>query len=114
MEKLGGVVNDYDLSASQPRPIIEIHPIMKQLALATLIASAAMVGCTNYDTHHHGRNVSMEPRHNFLGLVKVEAGSYAPSDKATVGMNMREMYGHRLTSGDRVTLFWGAVTLTDY
>ena len=53
---------------------------MKQLALATLIASAAMVGCTNYDTPHHGRNVSMEPRHNFLGLVKVEAGSYAPSD----------------------------------
>ena len=29
-------------------------------------------------------------------------------------MNMREMYGHRITSGDRVTLFWGAVTLTDY
>ncbi len=56
----------------------------------------------------------MEPSHNFLGLVKVEAGSYGHSDKATVGVNMSEFYGRRVTSGDRITLFWGAVTLTDY
>jgi hypothetical protein len=87
---------------------------MKQLALATLIASAAMVGCTTYDTPYHGKNVSMEPSHNFLGIVKVEAGSYGHSDKATVGVNMSEFYGRRVTSGDRITLFWGAVTLTDY
>ena len=52
---------------------------MKQLVLATLIASAALVGCTTYDTPNHGRNVSMEPAHNFLGIVKVESGSYAPN-----------------------------------
>jgi hypothetical protein len=56
----------------------------------------------------------MEPSHNFLGLVTVESGSYAPSEKATVGVNMSEFYGRRITSGDRITLFWGAVTLTDY
>jgi len=87
---------------------------MKQLALATLIASAALVGCTTYDTPNHGRNVSMEPSHNFLGVIKVEAGAYAPNDRATVGVNMKEFYGRRLTSGDRITLLWGAVTLTDY
>jgi hypothetical protein len=87
---------------------------MKQLALATLIASAALVGCTTYDTPNHGRNVSLEPSHNFLGIVKVESGSYAPSEKATVGANMREFSGRRITSGDRITLLWGAVTLTDY
>jgi len=87
---------------------------MKQLALATLIASAALVGCTTYDTPNHGRNVSMEPSHNFLGVIKVEAGSYAPNDRATVGANMKEFYSRRLTSGDRITLLWGAVTLTDY
>jgi len=87
---------------------------MKQLALATLIASAALVGCTTYDTPNHGRNVSMEPSHNFLGIVKVESGSFAPSEKATIGANMREFNGRRITSGDRVTLLWGAVTLTDY
>ncbi len=86
---------------------------MKQLALATLIASAALVGCTTYDTPYHGKNVSMEQSHNFLGLVKVESGSYGHSDKATVGVNMSEFYGRRITSGDRISLFRGAVTLTD-
>ncbi len=85
---------------------------MKQLALATLIASAALVGCTTYDTPHHGKNVSMEPAHNFLGIVKVESGSYAPNEKATVGANMSELYGRRITSGERLTLLWGAITLT--
>ncbi|MEN9653458.1 MAG: hypothetical protein RL303_1178, partial [Verrucomicrobiota bacterium] len=80
---------------------------MKQLALATLIASAAMVGCTTYDTPHHGRNVSMEPRHNFLGIIEVESESYALSNKATIGLNMSELYGRRNTSGDRITLLWG-------
>ena len=87
---------------------------MKQLALATLIASAALVGCTTYDTPNHGRNVSMEPSHDFLGIVKVESGSYAPSEKATIGANMLEFGARRLTSGDRITLLWGAITLTDY
>ena len=87
---------------------------MKQLVLATLIASAALVGCTTYDTPNHGRNVSTEPAHNFLGVVKVESGSFAPNDRPTIGVNMREFTGRRITSGDRVTLLWGAVTLTDY
>jgi hypothetical protein len=87
---------------------------MKQLVLATLIASAALVGCTTYDTPNHGRNVSMEPSHNFLGIVKVESGSFAPNDLPTIGANMREFSGRRITSGDRITLLWGAVTLTDY
>ena len=75
---------------------------MKQLALATLIASAALVGCTTYDTPNHGRNVSMEPSHNFLGVIRVESGSYAPNDRATVGVNMNEFYSRRHTSGDKV------------
>ena len=107
-------MNDSDLSAPYPLPIIMTHPAMKQLALATLFASAALVGCTTYDTPNHGRNVSMEPSHNFLGIVKIESGSFAPNEKPTIGVNTREFYGNRLTSGDRITLLWGAVTLTDY
>lgn len=87
---------------------------MKQLALATLIASTALVGCTTYDTPNRGKNVSMEPSHNFMGIMKVESGGYNSSDKATIGVNMSEFYGRRLTSGDRVTLLWGVITLTDY
>ncbi len=87
---------------------------MKQLALATLITSAALVGCTTYDTPNHGRNVSMEPSHNFLGIVQVESGSFATNEQTTIGVNMREFSGRRITSGDRITLLWGAITLTDY
>lgn len=87
---------------------------MKQFALATLFAASAMVGCTTYDTPYHNRNVSMEPSHNFLGAFKVESHSYATSDKATIDLNLSELYGRRITSGDRITLFWGAITLTDY
>ena len=25
-----------------------------------------------------------------------------------------ELFTHRTTSGDRITLFWGAITITDY
>lgn len=87
---------------------------MKQLALATLLASAAMVGCTSYDTPHRNRNVSLEPAHNFMGIVKVEPNSYAPSERATVGLSLNELASRRNNSGDRVTLLWGAITLTDY
>ena len=114
MEKLDVFVNDYDLSDTSYPPTFRVPLIMKQFALATLIASAAMVGCTTYDTPHHGRNVSMEPSHNFLGIVKLESGSYSPSEPDTINMNMGELFGRRATSGDRVTLFWGMITLTDY
>ena len=87
---------------------------MKQLTLATLIVSAAMVGCTSYDTPHHNRNVSLEPAHNFLGIVKVEPSSYGASEKATIGLSLNELASRRSGSGDRVTLLWGAITLTDY
>ena len=87
---------------------------MKQLSLATLIASAALVGCTTYDTPNHGRNVSLEPSHNFLGIVKVESGIYAPKKTITVGGSTDEFYARRNDSGDRITFLWGAVTLTDY
>jgi hypothetical protein len=56
----------------------------------------------------------MEPAFNFLGIVKVESGSYASNNKATVKLSTDELYTRRTTSGDRVTLLWGAITLTDY
>jgi hypothetical protein len=52
--------------------------------------------------------------HNFLGIIKVEPGSYANNEKAIVPLRTKELYGRRADSGDRITLLWGAVTLTDY
>lgn len=87
---------------------------MKSLALATLVAATGLVGCSSYDTPHHNRNVSLEPAHNFLGIIKVEPGAYSASERATIPLNMNEIITRRNNSGDRVTLLWGAITLTDY
>jgi hypothetical protein len=81
----------------------------------TLLACAALLaGCTTYDTPNHGKAVTMEPSHNFLGIIKVESGSYASNNRATIQIRTDELYTRRTTSGDRITLLWGAITLTDY
>jgi len=87
---------------------------MKQLTLATFLAAAALVGCNTYDTPNHGKGVSLEPSHNFMGILKTEPGSYAPVNKASIDLTTNELFTHRATSGDRYTLFWGAITITDY
>ncbi len=85
---------------------------MKTPVLLALAASLA--GCTTYDTPNHGKAVTMEPSHNFLGIIKVENGSYASNNRATIQLRTDELYTRRTTSGDRITLLWGAITLTDY
>jgi hypothetical protein len=88
---------------------------MKQLALASFLAATALVGCTNYDTPNHGRGVSLEPSHNFLGIIKVEPASYANNDlKPGVTLSTNELFSRRNNTGDRITFLWGAFTLTDY
>jgi hypothetical protein len=56
----------------------------------------------------------MEPSHNFLGIIKIESGSYASNNRATIHVRTDELYTRRTTSGDRITLLWGAITITDY
>lgn len=87
---------------------------MKNLVLSILIASAALVGCSSYDTPNHNKNVAMEPAHNFLGLIKVEPNSYSAVNNSTVRLSTTDFYSHRSNTGDRITLLWGAITLTDY
>lgn len=82
--------------------------------VTALLLAASLVGCATYDTDNHGKAVAMEPSFNFLGIIKVESGSYASNNKATVQLSTNELYTRRTTSGDRVTLLWGAITLTDY
>jgi hypothetical protein len=86
---------------------------MKTLNLL-LLATAILTGCTTYDTPNHGRGVAMEPSHNFLGLVVIEPSSYASNNSATIHLKTDELFARRTTSGDRITLLWGAITITDY
>ncbi len=87
---------------------------MKPLALASLRTATTLVGCHTYDTPNHGKGVSLEPSHNFMGILKTEPSSYAPVNKASISLTTNELFTHRTTSGDRYTLFWGAITITDY
>ena len=87
---------------------------MKQLALAALIASSGLAGCNTYDTPNHGKAVSLEPSHNFLGIIRIEPNSYAANSKASVHVSTNELYTRRTSSGDRIILLWGAITVTDY
>lgn len=88
---------------------------MKQIAVASFLAATALVGCTSYDTPNRGRNVSLEPAHNFLGIIKVEPASYSNNDhNPGVMLSTNELYSRRNNSGDRITFLWGALTLTDY
>ncbi len=87
---------------------------MKHLALVTLLAATALVGCSSYDAPTHNGNVSLEPAHNFLGIVKVEPGSYGEVSNTTVHLSMNDFVSRRANSGDRITLLWGAITITDY
>lgn len=89
-------------------------PLTPMKTSALLLLAALLTGCTTYDTPNHGRNVTLEPAHNFLGIVKIEPGSYASNNTATIHLGTNELYSRRTTSGDRITLFWGAITLTDY
>jgi hypothetical protein len=81
---------------------------------ALLVLAALLAGCTTYDTPNHGKSVTLESSHNFLGIIKVESGSYASTNRATIHVRTDELYSRRTTSGDRITLLWGAITLTDY
>ncbi|NBX01210.1 hypothetical protein EBR11_01580 [bacterium] len=87
---------------------------MKQIVLASIIASAGLVGCNSYDTTNHGNAVSLEPAHNFLGIVKTEPSSFAAPRNSSINLSTTELYSRRAVTGDRVTLLWGAITLTDY
>ncbi len=106
-------MNRSGLSAPASTSILDLPLTMKPLALATFLA-AGLVGCTNYDTPNHGRNVAHEPMHNFLGIIKIEPGIYANNEKALNNVSTKQLYGRRADSGDRITLLWGAVTITDY
>ena len=85
----------------------------KYIALLLTLASAALclTGLTGCDT---GR-AQMGPREaNFLGIAKVERESYTPTGPNTFAVHTDEILNRKNFSGDKVTLFWGLVTLKDY
>ncbi len=84
---------------------------MKSPAFASLLLLA---GCTTYVTPYHAKSVAAEPSHNFFGIVKTEPASYGYNSGTKVNLSTNEIMARRNSSGDRVTLLWGAITISDY
>lgn len=78
-------------------------------------AAALLTGCGQaYDTDYYGSSVAIEPSHNFFGLVKTSPGSFIPVDETTIHLPTSQISAARDFSGNNVSLFWGALTITDY
>ncbi len=85
------------------------------LCSAAVAVSALFSACGQaYDTDYHGSSVSIEPSHNFLGIVKTTPDAYIPVNETTVRLRSSEIYAGRDISGNNVSLFWGLITYTDY
>lgn len=84
---------------------------MKSLAFASLLLLA---GCTTYDTPYHAKSVAAEPSHNFFGIVTTEPASYGYNAGTKINLSTTEISARRNTSGDRITLLWGTITISDY
>lgn len=76
--------------------------------LALSLATFLLSGCDKGQSQ-------MGPREtNLLGAVKVEKESYSPAGVNTSAISTDELYARKNFTGDKVTLFWGLITLKDY
>ena len=76
--------------------------------LALAFGAIIMTGCDKGQSQ-------MGPREsNLLGAVKLEKENYTPAGINTSAIGTDELYARKNYSGDKVTLFWGLITLKDY
>ena len=74
--------------------------------LSLAISALVFTGCSS---------ASMGSREaSILGLVKYQKADYSPSGPTTCAVHTNELGPRRNFSGDKLTLFWGLVTIKDY
>lgn len=76
--------------------------------LAVLSAALFLSGCDR------GKSQMGQREANLLGVAKIEKDNYTPSGVNTFAVSSDELYKRKNFSGDKVTLFWGLITLKDY
>lgn len=82
---------------------------IKLVSLLVLSSFALlMTGCDK------GRSQMGHRETQLLGVAKLEKSNYTPSGINTVDVETDELYSRKNFSGDKVTLFWGLITLKDY
>jgi hypothetical protein len=83
---------------------------MKLRYLAPILALTALIfsGCSLNSTATGKKEV------NLLGIIAAEQGSYEAVSPLTLNLASDELLTQKSYSGDKLTLLWGLVTLTDY
>ena len=51
---------------------------------------------------------------HILGIIKSEKSSYEPASPTSIVLRTNDISTRNNISGDKVTLFWDLITLTDY
>jgi len=85
--------------------------ITKLLSLAALTSALMLTGCATRTQH---AEVYQNPNANFLGIIKVEPGSFEQAYSSPIQVSSDELIPTNNFSGDRVTLLWGLITIKDY
>lgn len=85
--------------------------ITKLLSLAVITSALMLTGCATRTQHadvYENRNT------NFLGILKVEPGNFEQPPATSIRVSSEELIPTNDFSGDRVSLLWGLITVTDY
>jgi hypothetical protein len=89
---------------------------MKQKTLTPLFAAAAIAlatvgaGCSSVS----GNPQAADKSRNFLGLIKIEPGSYAYTPPYTLELRSNDVIERPDVSGERISLLEGFFTYEDY
>ena len=75
------------------------------LGLAVLCLLSA---CGSKQTQHVPKST------NILGIYKSEPAAYSAAKSTTIPLSTTEIMGRKNITGNKVTLFWGLITLKDY
>lgn len=78
--------------------------------LSVLLVTLLMSACSrSHSTVKMGNSET-----NLLGVAKLEKDNYLPTKSTTFAVSSDEIFARENFSGDKVTLFWGLITLKDY
>jgi hypothetical protein len=80
--------------------------------IPTLLSGLAVVcllsACGSKQKHHAPKST------NILGIYKSEPAAYSAEKSNTIPLSTTEIMGRDNITGNKVTLFWGLITLKDY
>lgn len=76
--------------------------------LASIVVSCLLSACGSKQALYAPQST------NILGIYKSEPAAYSAENPNTLALSTTEITGRQNITGNKVTLFWGLITLKDY